>query len=881
MAALIEREAELARLQQAFGAGRLALLAGEAGIGKTSVLRALAQAHETLGPVWWGGCDALDTPHPLAPLLDIARDLARDLARNTAHAPRPRFADRLDGPRPALFEAVLEELRAAPRPVLVVVEDAHWADDATLDWLKFLGRRIASTRCLLAVSYRDDEVTASHPLRRVIGELPPGVLLRVPLSRLSVQGVEQLARQMGRAATGVHALTQGNAFFATELLREPPGGAGKVPATVQDVVLARYSRLPERVRELLTAVAVVPGRAERWLVDALLAPTLAEIEAALASGLLMAEADTLAFRHELGRVAVESSLSPPRAQAWHARMLAALEASGGETACARLVHHAAQARDRGAISRYAPRAASEAAERGSHREAHSQWQLALREGVPADDDERARWLEAAFHAAGVVGSFDIMLSATQALEAMAQARGETARAAVWRSRQLTPLGALLRHPEALAASRTAVAMVAGLPNSPEKALIWANDAIQSMLERDCVAGAARAREAAAMAEAVADLPGLQTAQTALGACLLFIERDEGVAVLTDLLARRRAAGAPRPVAASLQMLGSGLGELMQLPAAEDFLREACALAQAQEFDSIRDYCGAWLSLCLMWRGQWNEAAAQAGAVIDRTEDQGMGRLMALLALGRLRLRRGDPGVAGVLDEALAMAAPSGTLQRLGPTHAARAEAAFARGDLAAVQAEVAAALPLAQAKTHPWFIGELAYWRWRCGDLQAPPEGAAEPFALEMVGHWRSAADAWAALDCPYEQARALAGGDAAAQQHALVIFDRLAAQPAAEGLRRRLREAGVRGVQRGARASTRARPCGLTTAELGVLALMAQGLRNAEIATQLHRSVRTVDHHVAAVLAKLGVNTRLAAVRQAEREGWFAGVGAPAGPSG
>jgi len=869
MTALIEREAELARLQQAFGAGRVTFLAGEAGIGKTSLLRALAQAHEALGPVWWGGCDALETPHPLAPLLDIAREQ------------RPGFAQRLQGPRPALFEAVLEELRSSPKPVLVVVEDAHWADDATLDWLKFLGRRIASTSTLLAVSYRDDEVTASHPLRRVIGELPPGVLLRVPLSRLSPQGVEQLARQMGRPAAGVHALTQGNAFFATEMLREPAGATGHVPATVQDVVLARCSRLPERVRELLAAVSVVPGRAERWLVDALLAPTLAEIEAALASGLLVAESDTLAFRHELGRVAVESSLSSPRAQAWHARVLAALEAARDDTACARLVHHAAQAHDRDAISRYAPRAASEATVRGSHREAHSQWQLVLREGVPSDNDERVRWLEAAFHAAGVVGSFDIMLSATQALEAMAQAHGETARAAVCRSRQLTPLVALLRHPEALAASRTAVAMVAGLPNSPEKALIWANDAIQSMLERDCVAGAARAREAAAMAEAEGDMPGLQAAQTALGACLLFIERDEGVAVLTDLLARRRAAGAPRPVAGSLQMLGSGLGELMQLPAAEHFLREACALAQEQEFDSIRDYCSAWLSLCLMWRGQWNEAAAQAAAVIEHTEGQGMGRMMALLALGRVRLRRGDPGVADVLDEALAMATPSGTLQRLGPTHAARAEAAFARGDLAAVQAEVAAALPLAQANRHPWFMGELAYWRWRCSDRQAPPAGAAEPFALEMTGNWQAAADAWAALDCPYEQARALAAGDAAAQQQALAIFERLGAMPAAEDLRRRLREAGVRGVPRGARASTRAQPCGLTAAEMKVLALMVQGLRNAEIAAQLHRSVRTVDHHVAAVLAKLGVETRLAAVRQAEREGWFGGGGAQSGQSG
>jgi DNA-binding CsgD family transcriptional regulator len=255
----------------------------------------------------------------------------------------------------------------------------------------------------------------------------------------------------------------------------------------------------------------------------------------------------------------------------------------------------------------------------------------------------------------------------------------------------------------------------------------------------------------------------------------------------------------------------------------------------------------------------------------------MSRIMALVALGRLRVRRGDPGAEQALDEALRLVGEPGTLQRLAPVRAARAEWAFARGDRAAVAAEVAAALPLAQAKRHPWFVGELACWGWRAGTIATAPDGCAEPYALEMAGRWREAAAAWQRLDCPYEQARALAEGDSGAQQQALAIFDRLGAAPAAEALRRRLREAGVRGVARGARESTRAHPCGLTTAEMKVLRLMAEGLRNAEIAARVHRSVRTVDHHVAAVLAKLGTDSRQEAVRRAEREGWLA----PAGQSG
>jgi DNA-binding CsgD family transcriptional regulator len=241
-----------------------------------------------------------------------------------------------------------------------------------------------------------------------------------------------------------------------------------------------------------------------------------------------------------------------------------------------------------------------------------------------------------------------------------------------------------------------------------------------------------------------------------------------------------------------------------------------------------------------------------------------------VALGRLRTRRGDPGAEEVLGQALELAERSGTLQRIAPARAALAEWAWVQGDPARADAEAAAALPLAQAHGHAWFIGELALWRFRAGTLAQVPAGCAEPYALELAGRWRDAAGVWQALGCPYEQARALAEGDTDAQRDALALFDTLGARPAADALRRRLRDAGVRGVARGARESTRSHPCGLTAAEMKVLALVCADLRNADIAERLHRSVRTVDHHVAAVLAKLGVESRQEAVRRAEREGWL-----------
>ncbi len=866
---LVEREGVLQTLRERLNAsairGHMVILAGEAGIGKTSVLRALAAQHTSdRGTVWWGACDALETPHPLAPLLDIAREQM------------PRFAARLDGPRPALFDAVLDELRRTAGPILLVVEDAHWADDATLDLLKYLGRRIEGTHALLAVSYRDDEVGATHPLRRVLGELPTAVRSYLPVPSLSAAAVQTLAQRAGRRSDGLHAATQGNAFFVTELLRETSLPTPAVPRSVQDVVLARFARLGAGAQELSRLVAVVPGRTERWLVDTLLAPSLADIEAGLSSGLLLADAASLAFRHELGRVAVESALSAPQTQALHAQVLAALSArldAGDTVAPARLVHHAVAARDRAAVSRYAPQAARQASQRGAQREAAAQWRIALEHGQPRDEAEHMAWLDGFALSGALVGLNKPTLAALQQLHALALRRGDIAAAAQARARQTGPLVGQLRHAEANTAIDDALALMAPLqPPGAAHAFVWAIASYQTMLERDCAQSIEQGRRAIALASALGDSATVARAELHTGAALLFVDLDAGRRMLLALRDRLRAAGNLRGVANVLSMIGSGLGELMQLAEADAYLSEAVALAEAHDFNGV--YPRAWLALGRMLTRRWDEAAGFASAVVSSEHDSSMARLMALLALGRLRLRRGDPGTDTVLDEALTLASGSGTLQRLAPTACARAEAAFARGDLPQVRTEVERALPLAQAKGHPWFVGELRYWLWRAGadaDAGGAPstDGCAAPWVLAMAGQWQDAAHAWAALGCPYEQARALADGDSAAQRQALAIFEHLGAAPAAEALRRRLRDAGERGVARGARASTQGHPAGLTRAEQQVLTLMAQELRNAEIAERIHRSVRTVDHHVAAVLAKLGVDSRQAAVQQARREGW------------
>ena len=179
------------------------------------------------------------------------------------------------------------------------------------------------------------------------------------------------------------------------------------------------------------------------------------------------------------------------------------------------------------------------------------------------------------------------------------------------------------------------------------------------------------------------------------------------------------------------------------------------------------------------------------------------------------------------------------------------------------------ALELAAREKLPWLIGELACWRWRAGIEEAVPEHAAEPYAVQIAGDWARAAELWTDLGCPYEAALALADADEEEPlRRALDELQHLGARPAAAIVARRLRARGATGLPRGPRPTTEVNPAGLTAREMEVLALVAQGLRNAEIAERLVLAAKTVDHHVSAILRKLDVRTRGQASAEAIRLG-------------
>jgi DNA-binding CsgD family transcriptional regulator/tetratricopeptide (TPR) repeat protein len=865
---LIERDVLLARLEEQLravqcGTGRTVLLAGEAGVGKTSVLRAFA-GRRGRAALWWGACDALQTPHPLAPLQDIARSCDVGF-RPLLQAP---------GGRAALFEGVLAELQAARTPTLVVFEDVHWADDATLDLLKFLGRRIDRAACLLVVTYRDDEVTTGHPLRRLLGDLPGERVTHVDVPRLTPDAVELLARRALRSPEGVYAATNGNAFFVTEMLRH---GMAGVPRSVQDVVLARFARLSEGAQAVIKLASVVPGKVELALVESVLRPDVQSVEECLNSGLLTTAPSALRFRHELARVAVERALPEPIARALHAQVLRVLgEGCDSPSLLARLVHHARSAGDHAALLRHAPAAAQEALQRGARREAAAHYRLALaqaREGAGVPAVERAAWLEAYATACQLTDQLAEAIAARLELGTIRRALGDP----LGEARNLSQLALTylpaLRNSDAEDASRRAIDLLEALPPGFDLASAYRVEAQLRHYLRESEVAVAWSNRSLALAEQLGDHFLVAAGTSTRGAARLFLDFEAGHADLHRGLEMALSTGQACIVANTYNNLGAGCGEIFRLHQARQYMTEGIAFADLHEIDIYRNHCTSWLAMCDMYLGRWDEVSPQAHRILDQPSACNASRVMALVALGRLRLRRGDPGAAETLDEALALALAGDSLQLVAPVRAARAEAAFLRGDLAGVVREAAPALDIAVRHRHAWFVGELTYWIDRAGGDSEGPSDCAEPFALQLRGEWRAAGNAWRELECPYEQARALSEGDATAQLEAFKLFEQLGARPAADALRRRWRAEGRKGLPRGLRSSTQTNPHQLTSREIEVLQLLCEGLRNAEIAQRLVRSVRTVDHHLAAVFAKLGVTTRTEAVAAAMRDGIHAQV--------
>lgn len=845
---LLERDGPLAALievceKAARGEGSVVLVSGEPGIGKTALLSRFVAGLGDKARVLWGMCDDLSTPRPFGPLRDLGVATSTDLrAALSAEAPPSR-----------IHSLLIEELEAPPRPTVLVIEDIHWTDQATLDAITVIGRRIVGLPAVLILSFRKGEVDPDHGLWPVLGMLRSGTSLYLQLAPLSRAAVAALA---GDHADEVYAATGGNPFYVTEMLESLPEG---LPPSVASAVLGRAARLPEPSRRLVELVSMVPSRAPTRILDLVMPGWLEAAEEPERRQLLDMDVDQVRFRHELARTAVRSTVPAARRRQLHQELVQAMLQVGADPAD--IAHHAEEAGDAATAAEYALTAARRAAAVESNREACAQFRRAAERSDHFSLRDQAGLFEEFAMASYLVGRLDDAFDAIQ--RAIAINEDLDQRDAVGRAtRILSRLHWYAGDGEsALREGRAAVEILEPLGASVELARAYSGLSQLAML-------AARAKEtlewgqrAAGLAEKLGDDAVRAHALVNIGSIQMQADPND-VGTLLEAHRLADASGERHEAVRALLNLAYTAVMWIQPEIGWRYVRDTISYAAEHQVDTLLIYAeviSAWLYLR---EGAW-EASERISLMAAETGPSVV-QLLAKTVLAELAVRRGDADARARLDEIGDQADRTGELQRIGPVLQLETEWALTTGG-EMPRERLRRATELVQ-PADGWPETAVAAWAAVAGFAIAVEGRAAKPHAAMLEHDWAGAADAFGEVGWVYERAVMLSLLDVeSALREGLDIARRLGAAPLEGRISRRMRKLGM-SLPRRPRMTTMANPAGLTPRQLEVLELLSQGLTNAEIAERLYVSPRTAEHHVEAIFTKLGVSTRReAASRYAE----------------
>jgi len=848
---LLEREEELELLHSLLedlphSGGKVVLIRGEAGIGKSSLVRGFLSSIGDSARVHLGFCDDLQTPRPFGPLWDMAREDAP--LRQALEA----------GDRHVAMQAFLELCTGSAQPAVIVLEDTHWSDEATLDAIKYVGRRFAHANALMLLTYRNEEVDFEHPLRTVLGALPSESVTRIELSGLSRVGVARILSNSGLDADRVLEATKGNPFYVTEMALSV---GDEVPSSVRDSVMARVGRLSSMARATLLQLSVIPERTNRRELESLFGDIEAGISEGEHHGLLEVDGETVGFRHELIRRAIEASLTTSEGVRIHKKVLDVLPDG---TDPARLVHHAVGAGDIDRLVELAPIAARRAAEVASHREASAHYRAIQPYMDRLSDREKARILTE-------WGEIEYFLANPEAVDLLDRAidlhRGHSS------ERELAGALALAvavneTHARTTAAEAYAVEAIRVLEpggESRELAEAFARYADLLIHQGEGRRADEMVERAIEMGEATGSEVAVIQAQIVKG-LLEYVRGDPGGRDLIEEARRRAEVGMHRYVeVTALRSLAYTGQEQDDVLLQQDVAQRARAVAIRYELSFLEVEANAVYADALVRQGRWDEAD---DLVTENLGSHANADVHLLRLQGLLRMRRGRPGARESLRAAWQIAEQSNEIDYLLHVAVALAEESWLDGTMTKDRAEMCRELVgRGLTQEFPWPSGALATWLWMLGELGEAPKGLPRPHAQAIAGEWMHAAAHWAEKGMPYEEAVTLTRGDREARFRSLEILDSLGADAVASKVRKDLRDEGV-AVPRGKGRATRENAAGLTARQAEVLQLLGEGLSNPEIADRLFLSRRTVENHVSAVLIKLDASTREEAVRSAGSQG-------------
>jgi DNA-binding CsgD family transcriptional regulator len=846
---LLERASQLQVLNSALsqvkareGQGCVALVYGEAGIGKTSLVEYFINEHRAKWRILQGACDSLFTPRPLGPLHDIAPQAQGSLLSLLES----------EYNRTAIFSACLNELQQ--KATILVIEDVHWADEATLDLLKYLGRRIRQTVSLMILTYRDDEIGADHSLRILLGDLASShALHRIPVLSLSKEAVHELAKNKKVDSAELHRLTNGNPFFVTEVLAVESG----VPESVRDAVLARAAQLSLSARSVLEAAAVIGSRAEAWLLSIIVGAKSVHIEECIARGMLQSQGEYYAFRHELARQTILESIALQRKITLHRLALNTLkESPETRNDLARLANHAEGAKDANAVLEYAPAAARQASALGAHRQASAHYRTALQHVRLLSTEERAEILDRYSNECDVTNQMAEAKQAQQEALRLWQKLGQREKEGRALRRLSEIVMRLDQKSEMDRYASEAIRVLEALPPSKELAMAYSHKSRIHMIVYQVSETHHWGQRAIDLAEQLGDARTLIHALTTIGIIEMWHnQRVEGQMKLERSWRLSLEYDYHHYAARALYNLANGLIALFDYGTCQRYVGEGLGYCASHDLDNWQMGLLSIRAQANFEQGRWAEAELDINAAEKIPGEVEMRSRMDLLR-SRLQIRRGDHQSPEALDKLRRIALHAVFHEVVYPIAELFAESAWLQNDLARCRAEAEPMFQIACQLNVPIYIGHLAFWMWRAGAITELPPNTAEPYASQILANWREAASMWERFGCPYEQAMALMDGDEAAQLAALEIFERLGARPIIEKLKGQLRAQGIR-IPRGPRPATRENSFGLTAREREVLSYLAKGLSNNAIAQQLSLSTRTVEHHIASIVQKMGVESR------------------------
>ena len=776
---LLERDDELAELAAAFEAattgssGAIALVSGDAGIGKSSLVREFTASVRGSARVLAGACDDLFTPRSLGPFHDMVPSAGPDVAAALAAMDREGLLSALGG------------LLGDGRPTVFVVEDAHWADDATLDVLRWLLRRLVDHRGLVVLTYRSTDVASGHPLQRLLGSVPASIAHRIELPALGLEAIASLMRAAGRDldAQELARVTDGNPFFVTEVLAD---ARADIPASVVDAVIARLHAAPVETVKALLICSVIPGTIDIELAAALLGDVQV-LDEAERRGMLIADREGIRFRHDLARRAIEGSLTDLLRLSSHRRVLEQLLALDAPPS--QLVHHAAGAGDIEALLEHGVRAAREAVATGARRQAAEHLAVVLDHADRLEPGEEA--LLRASHAYELFLLNELAAAEAEARHAVQLAEGLTDPLMLAEAlATLLPLARLfdLWDGGASEMGRRAIELLGDDPPPALEATACVNLASDLVLidQHGEAASWTERGLAAARRAGRKDLESL---------CLMYqatskgwLGDPQGEADLREAIERAEVQGAWDYAARGCHNMVGMLFRQARLAEVPPWIDRAVTDSEEAEFFSGLARARSMRGGLNLYHGRWDEAEAELRELTTADEPRVLSWL-PLALLGRLLARRGNPEAAQVLARAEDAIAGLDDPQRLLTVRAARVEHAWLAGDDDEARALAAGTLGAIGSAYHPQLRGELLRYVQRAGGTSGPGDGCSLPYALALGGDFRGAADVWQAIDFPFELALELAdvGGPRAAVE-AITILDRLGACPAAERVRDRVR---------------------------------------------------------------------------------------------